>query len=72
MAQINWNHPNIKKIPPEKILILKKITDDLSNLNQNPNTNNLAYILALTKQLKEANITFTSEEYSLLLSCIQH
>ena len=75
MAQINWNHPNISKIPPEKIIILKKITQDLETLNitQNTlNTNNLSYILALTKKLKEANLTFTPEEYTLLLGCIKH
>ncbi len=70
MAQINWNHPNISKLPPEKILILKTITDKLSTLNNISNPNSLNYILTLSKQLKEANITFTPEEYTLLLGAI--
>ena len=73
MAHINWNHPNISKLPPQKTILLKKITDDLTNLNIQTNTDNntIAYILALSKQLDEANITFSPEEYSILLSSIQ-
>ena len=71
MAQINWNHPNILKLPQEKTMVLKTITDNLSSLNNLSNPNSLTYILALSKQLKEANITFTPEEYTLILGAIK-
>jgi hypothetical protein len=71
MAQINWNHRNISKLPKEKVLILKTLSDNLTKQNLKPNQTSFSYIFALSKQLKEANITFTPEEYTLIVGAIQ-
>ena len=67
MAQINWDHPDITKLAPEKISLLKTISNDLNTMSTN---NSIAYILALNSKLKEDNITFTDEEYKILLNAV--
>ena len=67
MAQINWNHPDLLKLPPEKINLLKCISNDLNNMSSNAS---IAYILTLNSKLKEQNITFSKEEYNIILNAI--
>ena len=67
MTHIDWNHPDMKKIKPEKLELLKLAASELDNKSTDAS---LSYILALNSKLKEQNISFTTEEFNILLKAL--
>lgn len=67
MAHIDWNHPDMKLIQPEKLELLKLAASELDNMSTNAS---LSYILALNEKLKEQNISFSTEEFNILLKSL--
>lgn len=65
MSNINWNHPKLRKITPEKKQILMELESDISTL---PSDNSFPYLVATMSKLKKKGIQFTEEE----MCIIQH
>ena len=67
MAYINWEHPGLSKLNPTKLNLLKMVAEELSDMGTDAT---ISYILALNAKLKEQNITFSAEEYNLILGAV--
>jgi hypothetical protein len=67
MTHIDWNHPDMKLIQPEKLELLKLAASELGNMSTDAS---LSYILALNAKLKEQNISFSTEEFNILLKSL--
>ena len=70
MTHIDWNHPDMKKIKPEKLELLKLAASELDNKSTDAS---LSYILALNSKLKNKiylllpkNLTYFSKHFQVI------
>ena len=65
----DWRHnPVIENMPPEKILFLNKLLEELQGKNKNTM---LPFLMAVTTKAKQAGIQFTDEETALILEVLE-